>query len=383
MTDAGVSLGYSRLNERRKDSNMSEKATISHGVMEEKGADNGYASIPAGGTPLTRSEPNPQLVWEALTAYQRSAAVKAGVDLGVFNALGDGPRSAGDLASQAGVAERGMRILCDCLTVYGLITKTDGRYCHTPSSAVFLDSRSPASLAPTVPFVLNDKTMQGARLLTETIRQNRSALAAPLAGTEAHEWVIYARTMQPMMAAAAEFMAGVILRGGAPAKILDVAAGHGLFGIAVARLAPQCEIVALDFPNVLEVTAEHARAAGVAITLLPGSAFEVDLGRGYDAVLVPNFFHHFAIEDNIALMRRFRAALRPGGRMLTLEFVPNQDRISPPVPASFAMIMLTNTPAGDAYTMAEYGQMLDAAGFGAREITDVPRSAQQLFVASA
>src|SRR5580658_2052320 len=123
---------------------MSEKATISEGLMEEKGADNRYASIPARGTPVALSEPNPQLVWEALTAYQRSAAVKAGVDLGVFNALGDGPRSAGDLASQAGVAERGMRILCDCLIVYGLITKTDGHYGHTPTSAVFLDSHSPA-----------------------------------------------------------------------------------------------------------------------------------------------------------------------------------------------------------------------------------------------
>jgi ubiquinone/menaquinone biosynthesis C-methylase UbiE len=177
-------------------------------------------------------------------------------------------------------------------------------------------------------------------------------------------------------------MAGVIMRAGVPAKVLDVAASHGLFGIAVARLAPQCEIVALDFPSVLEVTAENARAAHVPITLLPGSAFSVDLGTGYDAVLVTNLFHHFSIEDNIALMKRFRAALRPGGRMLTLEFVPNQDRISPPASASFAMMMLINTPAGDAFTMAEFGQMLDAAGFGAREIMDVPMSAQQLVVAS-
>jgi ubiquinone/menaquinone biosynthesis C-methylase UbiE len=186
-----------------------------------------------------------------------------------------------------------------------------------------------------------------------------------------------------MMATAADFIAGVIMRDGAPTKVLDVAASHGLFGIAVARLAPQCEIVALDFPSVLEVTAEHARAAEVRITLLPGSAFTVDLGTGYDAVLVTNLFHHFPTEENVTLMKRFRAALRRGGRMLTLEFVPNQDRISPAASASFSMMMLANTPAGDAYTMAEYGQMLDAAGFGAREIVDVPMSAQQLVVASA
>jgi hypothetical protein len=329
------------------------------------------------------SEPNPTLIWDTITAHQRSAALKAGVELGIFDALGDGPATAVQLAAKAGVAERGIRILCDFLTIHGIIVKTDGSYSHTPTSAVFLDSRSPASMGPTLPFLMNDKIMRSAQLLTETIRRNRTALEEPLAGDEVREWVIFARTMQPMMAAAAEFIAGVIMSCGTPERILDLPASHGLFGIAVARVAPECEIVVQDFPSVLEVTAENARAAGVPITLLPGSAFTVDLGTGYDAVIVTNLFHHFPPEDNIVLMKRFRAALRPGGRMLTLEFVPNADRISPPAPASFSLMMLANTPAGDAYTMAEYGQMLDAAGFGTREIMDVPMSAQQLIVASA
>lgn len=318
-----------------------------------------------------------------MTAHQRSAALKAGVELGVFDALGEGPLSATELAVTAGVAERGMRILCDFLTIHGLIGKNEGQYSHTPTSAVFLDSRSPASMAPTLPFLMSDKILHASRLLSDTIRQNRTALDEPLAGEEVQEWVTFARTMHPMMGAAADFIAGIILSGGTPSKVLDVAASHGLFGLAVARMAPQCEIVAQDFPSVLEVTAENARAAGVPLTLLPGSAFTVDLGTGYDAVLVTNLFHHFSIEDNIALMKRFHAALRPGGRMLTLEMVPNEDRISPTAPASFSMMMLVNTPAGDAFTFAEYNQMLDAAGFGAREIMDVPMSAQQLFVATA
>lgn len=329
------------------------------------------------------SEPNPTLVWETITAYHRCFALQAGVDLGVFDALGNGPQTAKELASRAGVAERGIRILCDYLTVHGLIEKSDGTYAHTPTSAVFLDSRSPASMAPTLPFMINTKILRAASLMTETIRHNRSALEEPLAGEEVKEWVTFARTMQPMMGAAAEFIAGVVVQGGKPSKVLDVAASHGLFGFAVARLAPGCEIVALDFPSVLEVTAENARAAGVKITLLPGSAFTADLGSGYDAVLVTNLFHHFSPEDNIALMKRFRAALRPGGRMLNLEMVPNEDRVSPPGPAAFAMMMLTNTPAGDAYTKAEYDAMLDAAGFGKREMMDVPMSPQRLIVATA
>ena len=145
--------------------------------------------------------------------------------------------------------------------------------------------------------------------------------------------------------------------------------------------APACELVALNFPSVLEVTSEHARAAGIPLTLLPGSAFTADLGTGYDAILVTNLYHHFSADDNIKLMKRFHAAMRPGAQMMVLEMVPNADRITPPSAASFSMMMLGNTSAGDAYTMGEYNEMLDAAGFGAREVMDVPMSPQQLIVA--
>jgi 2-polyprenyl-3-methyl-5-hydroxy-6-metoxy-1,4-benzoquinol methylase len=330
---------------------------------------------------MSLSEPNPAFIFEMMTAHQRSAAMKAGIELGVFDALGAGPATAAELAKRAQVAERGMRILCDCLTIYGVIAREEGRYQHTPTSAVFLDAKSPASMASMWPFLMNDKILLASRLLTDTIRLGRTALPETLAGDEVKEWVTFAQTMQPMMAGAAEYIADVVLREGAPAKVLDVAASHGLFGFAIGRRVPACEIVALDFPSVLEVTKEHARAAGVTITPLPGSAFTAELGTGYDAVLVTNLFHHFSPDDCIALMRRFHAALRPGGRMVVLEFVPNEDRLTPPVVAAFAMMMLVNTPAGDSHPMSEYDRMLDAAGFGARELTDVPQSAHRLIVA--
>lgn len=328
------------------------------------------------------SHPNPSLIWETMTAHQRSAALKAGIELGVFAALGDGPATAPDLAARAGVPERGMRILCDYLTISGLIAREDGRYAHTATSAVFLDPRSPASMSPTLPFLMNDKIMLGSRRLTETIRAGKTALDEPLAGDEVTEWVTFARTMQPMMGGAAEYIADVVTAEGMPAKVLDVAASHGLFGFAIARRAPACQVVALDFASVLEVTQEHARAAGLVITSLPGSAFTAELGTGYDAVLVTNLFHHFSAEDNIALMRRFHAALRPGGRMVVLEFIPNEDRLTPPDAAAFSMMMLSNTASGEAYAMSDYDRMLDAAGFGARQLTDVPQSAQRLLVAT-
>ncbi|MEI9815305.1 MAG: methyltransferase [Acidobacteriota bacterium] len=116
---------------------------------------------------------------------------------------------------------------------------------------------------------------------------------------------------------------------------------------------------------------------------MPGSAFEVDFGADYDLVLLPNFLHHFDWPTNVALLKKVRAALKPGGIAAVIEFVPNDDRVSPPDGALFAMRMLGTTPNGDAYTLAEIGGMLREAGFGPSEAHSLAPAPQQLIVAKA
>ena len=104
-----------------------------------------------------------------------------------------------------------------------------------------------------------------------------------------------------------------------------------------------------------------------AITPLPGSAFDVEYGSGYDLVLMPNFLSHFDPPTCEKLLRKVHAALKTNGRAAILAMIPNEDRVSPPRPAGFALIMLASTPAGDAYTYLEYQQMLYNAGFRSSE----------------
>jgi hypothetical protein len=108
--------------------------------------------------------------------------------------------------------------------------------------------------------------------------------------------------------------------------------------------------------------------------MLPGSAFEVDFGGPYDAVLLTNFLHHFDQPACVGLLRKVHGALRPGGRAATLEFVPNEDRVSPPMPAAFSMTMLTSTAAGDAYTLSELTAMYHQAGFAGVVAHPIPMS---------
>jgi 2-polyprenyl-3-methyl-5-hydroxy-6-metoxy-1,4-benzoquinol methylase len=121
---------------------------------------------------------------------------------------------------------------------------------------------------------------------------------------------------------------------------------------------------------VLEVAKANAAKAGVSAryTTLPGSAFETDFGGGYDIVLLTNFLHHFDLATCEKLLRKIHAALKPGGRAVTLEFVPNEDRVSPATAAAFSMVMLGTTEAGDAYTFSEFDRMFHNAGFSRSEL---------------
>jgi hypothetical protein len=157
-----------------------------------------------------------------------------------------------------------------------------------------------------------------------------------------------------------------------------------VWGLAFAKKFPRAEAVALDWAPVLEVARENARAAGVAdrFSTIAGSAFDADLGGDYDVVLVPNFLHHFKAGDCVRFLKRAHAALRIGGTLAIAEFVPNEDRITPPDSAGFSLIMLATTPEGDAYTLAEYSDMLTQSGFSAPVQHSLPASMNVALVAT-
>ena len=157
--------------------------------------------------------------------------------------------------------------------------------------------------------------------------------------------------------------------------MLDIAAGHGIFGITIAQRNPQAEVVAVDWPRVLTVATENAVALGVAArhTTVPGDAFTVDWGAGYDVALVTNFLHHFDVPTCTAFLEKVHASLNEGGRVVILEFVPNEDRVSPSDSGSLRAVDAGRARrSGDAYTMAELTSMSEAAGFHGVTRHDLP-----------
>ena len=315
----------------------------------------------------THTMPSAEVVFDTLFAYQRSAALKTAIDLELFTAIDEGAHTTSALAKRCGASERGTRMLCDYLVTIGLLSKSGGVYHLVPESATFLSTRSPAYLGTTARFLLRPELKRNFDNLTEAVRRG----GVPPDGNnnvsdENPIWIEFARSMMPMMVPAAHAIADLL--GASPhdkLRVLDIAAGHGLFGITIAQRNPRAEIVAVDWKAVLAVAEEHADSAGVRdrYRTLPGDAFHVDFGTGYDVALVTNFLHHFDHETCTNFLRKVHAAVNAGGRVVVLEFVPNPDRVSPPVAARFSLTMLAGTPGGDAYTFAELERQLEDAGF--------------------
>jgi predicted O-methyltransferase YrrM len=333
--------------------------------------------------------PSPQLFFETINAFQKSAALKAAVDLDVFAAIGDAPATAtaAEIAARCQCPPRGIRILADNLTIMCFLIKEGESYALTPSSAVFLLPQSPAYMGGAVKFLLAPGLTEAFSDLASTIRLGR--LHTTEHGTTAPDhpaWVEFARAMGPMMMPTSQGAAALVqLDASRDTRVLDISSSHGAYGIAVALKNLRAHLVALDWEAVLAVTEENAREAGISdrFSKIVGDAFKVDLGHDYDLVLVPNFLHHFNKEDCTRFLKRVHAALRPGGKVLIVEFVPNEDRVTPPPAAGFSLVMLGTTPEGDAYTFAEYQQMLAEAGFKDATLHPLPPTMQSAVVAVA
>ncbi len=323
------------------------------------------------------------LVFETLQAHQQTSALRAGIELKVFTAIAGGARTPEALAPVCAASVKGLRILCDFLTISGFLTKDESGYALTPDSELFLVEGSPAYMGGMASFLFHPFMEKGLANVTDAVRKGGTTL--PDRGSVSDDnpvWVNFARGMAPLQMPSAGVIAG-LTAGSGPIKVLDIAAGHGMFGITVAQHNPAAEIHALDWKNVLAVAHENAVKFGVADrwSAIEGSAFAADFGSGYDVVLVTNFIHHFDVPTNVGLFEKIRAAMKPGAKMVIVEMAVNDDRITPAGAGMFAMTMLTTTPSGDAFSQREIASMCKSAGFHDVTHHSVPGTPQTVTVA--
>lgn len=313
--------------------------------------------------------PDPQPILQAMTAFWGSGALRGALRLDVFTHVGRGSRTVEALADALGAHPRGVRMLADAMCSLGFLAKEADGYTLSPVAAAYLTSDSPTFVGDFHRFVTSEPFWAAWHRVDEAVRTgapvvDRNGLA------EDHElWTIFAQTSLPM--ALGTTMPAVERLGSAPdLRILDVAAGSGGYGIALALTSPGSTLTFLDWPNVLAVTKTHALQMGLdedQVELRPGNALEIDWGGPYDRIVAGNFLHHFDRETCVEIARKAHRALTPAGVFATAEFIADERREASTMPLLFALTMLVWTEGGDAYTAAELEGMLLEAGFDRAE----------------
>ena len=310
----------------------------------------------------------PDEITEMIRGFMSSRALLTALELDIFTAIGDGG-TAMQIAGKVQCAVRSTEMLLNALVALKLLGKSGDTFTNTSVSARFFVEGSPDSARQGQLHMAN--LWKSWSTLTEAVKVGTS-----VAGRNgSNGWV------KPFMAAMdsnargrARAIAQAVEINGAK-RMLDLGGGSGAYSIAFVKSTLGLKAEILDVAEVLPITQEHIRKAGLAdrITTRAGDMLSAPLEPSkYDLVLLSAVCHMFSPEENRQLLERSYAALAPKGRLVISDFVLEADKTAPRFGALFALNMLVNTRAGASYSEPEYEAWLKEAGFAETKRVRMP-----------
>jgi SAM-dependent methyltransferase len=159
-----------------------------------------------------------------------------------------------------------------------------------------------------------------------------------------------------------------------PVRVLDLAAGSGVWGIAIAQQSPHVTVTAVDWPAVLETTRKTAQRFGLAdrFHFVAGDLATADFGTGHQIATLGHILHSEGAERSRNLLRKTFDALAPGGSIVIGEFLVDADRRGPVNGLIFSVNMLVNTDEGDTFSFEEIRGWLEQCGFENARLVPAP-----------
>ncbi|HME21105.1 MAG TPA: methyltransferase [Acetobacteraceae bacterium] len=317
----------------------------------------------------------PQRLLQMSWAYVPPLVIASAVRHGLFDALAREPMTAEVLSITTETSARGVRALADLLVGLDVLGRDEaGRYTLRPESEMFLVSGRPAYLGAyfahltqlVTPFLELDnpvRTGEPVRTLNE----------AAMGSVFFHDFV---EALFPMNYPGAQVLAGALglAQSAMPVSVLDMAAGSGVWGIALAQASPQVRVTAVDWPQVLPVAERTVARFGLQdrFSFVPGDVLTASLGGPHHAVILGHILHTEGEARSRALLRRLHEALVPGGTVAIAEFLVDEDRRGPVGSLIFAVNMLVNSATGTTFTMGEITEWLAEAGFVQPRLVPAP-----------
>jgi ubiquinone/menaquinone biosynthesis C-methylase UbiE len=314
-----------------------------------------------------KKQVTPQRLMELSFAYAPPLIISAAVSNKVFDSLENGAKTSMEVAEQTGTSPRALRILMNALVGLDLLKKDrKGNYSLTPESAAFLLS---SQLGTHAGFfgTITPQIVSRWLGLSEIVRQGRPAVAVnqEAEGTEFFSQLV--ERIIPMSYPPAQKLADhlKLARAGNEIRVLDLAAGSGIWGIALAQKSPRVRVTAVDWPGMIPTTKRITQKFGVGdrFNYVEGDILAANFGSGYDIATLGHILHSEGEERSRALLNKTFRALKAGGTIAIAEWLVNDERTKPLPSLLFAVQMLVNTEKGDTFSFNEIKTWLEEAGF--------------------
>ena len=302
--------------------------------------------------------------------YAPPMILSAAVEHRVFDLLEGGPKTAAEVSAANGASLRGVRAIMNALAGFGLLAKdSDNRYALTPESATFLVRGKPSFIGG---FMLHARQLIPKWLqLGEIVETGRPTTSVNQEGEGSEFFEAFVEDLFPVGFPSAQSLASAFpdVR-----RVLDLAAGSGVWSIAFAQRNKGVRVTAVDWAGVLPATRRMTERLGVAeqYEFVAGDLRDADFGSGYDLATLGQILHSEGEARSRELLGKVFRALAPGGTIAIAEFLANDDRSGPPLAMLFAVNMLVNTDEGDTFTVPEISQWLREAGFTDPRTMEVP-----------
>ena len=299
--------------------------------------------------------------------YAPPLIISAAVNNRVFDALDGGAKTVEQLQKETGASARGLRAIMDALVGMELLKKDrQWKYSLTPESQAFLISEKPGTLAGFFGSVLPILASRWLRL-TDIVRDGRPPVAVnqETEGTEFFSQLV--ETIVPMSYPGAQKLADHLKVANAKeqVRVIDLAAGSGIWGIAVAQKSPQVRVTAVDWAGMIPTTKRITKKFGVRdrFDFIEGDLSEANFGTGYDVATLGHILHSEGEERSRQLLKKTLRALKSGGTIAIAEWLVNDNRTKPLPSLMFSVQMLVNTEKGDTFSFNEIKKWLEDAGF--------------------
>ncbi len=299
--------------------------------------------------------------------YAPPLIISAAVNNKVFDALQSGAKTLDEVRKETGASQRGLLAIMDALVGLELLAKDrQGKYSLTPESQAFLVTDRPGTLAGlfgTISPVMISRWLR----LTDIVRKGRPAVAVnqETEGTEFFSQLV--ETIIPMSHAGAQKLADHLNVAKAKDKVLviDLAAGSGIWGIALAQTSPRVRVTAVDWAGMIPTTKRITGKFGVRdrFDFIEGDLMEANFGNTYDVATLGHILHSEGRERSRELLKKVFRSLKSGGTIAIAEWLVNDARTKPLPSLMFSVQMLVNTENGETFSFNEIKSWLEEAGF--------------------